>query len=77
MSPPLPRRHRWTATVFYRSPTTRGAERYVRAAHVILHLHLLCRECNADLAFVIDKKMEINRARKWKLDGHGSHVEGT
>lgn len=46
-------------------------------ADVVIILMRLCRNVGCDLLEEIEKKMAINRARKWKLDGfgHGYHVK--
>lgn len=46
-------------------------------ADIVIVLYRLVARANTDLAAEIDKKMAVNRARTWRLDGHGHgyHVE--
>ena len=45
-------------------------------ADVVIILYRLAERLGVDLMSEIDRKMEINRSRKWNLDstGHGYHV---
>lgn len=45
-------------------------------ADVVIVLHRLAWRCGVDLYAAVNQKMEINRRRKWNLDGsgHGYHV---
>ena len=47
------------------------------AADVVIVLSRLFVELGVDMHAAIDRKMAINRARRWTLDGngHGHHVE--
>ena len=47
------------------------------AADVVIVLSRLFVELGVDMHAAIDRKMQINRARRWTLDGngHGQHVE--
>lgn len=47
------------------------------AADIVIILYQLVERLGKDLLDEIDKKMTINRARKWSLDGsgHGYHVK--
>jgi hypothetical protein len=46
-------------------------------ADIVICLMRLTDRLGCDLAAEIDRKMQINRARQWKLDGdgHGSHID--
>lgn len=46
-------------------------------ADVVICLMRLMARLNADIQDAINRKMAINRGRKWKLDGdgHGSHIK--
>lgn len=48
----------------------------VEVADVVIVLYRLARNLGVDLHAEVDRKMAINRAREWKLDGsgHGYHV---
>lgn len=52
-----------------------GAE----CADVLICLYRVAERLGVDLHAEVDRKMAINRARKWSLDGHGHgyHVEET
>lgn len=58
--------------------TTRGAtcEMLGNLRRIVKYLDTLAICANFDLRAEVDKKMAINRAREWKLDGtgHGYHV---
>lgn len=47
------------------------------AADVVITLYRLASRLHADLHAEIDRKMAINRARKWRRDGtgHGYHIK--
>jgi hypothetical protein len=47
------------------------------ASHIAGLLEWIVEKLGGDLRVAVDDKMEINRARKWKLDssGHGYHVK--
>ena len=47
------------------------------AADIVIVLFRVAEMCGRDLLEEVDRKMSINRARKWKLsgDGHGYHVK--
>ena len=47
------------------------------AADVVIVLYRLAHVCGVDLHAAIDRKMAINRQRKWAVtdDGHGYHVK--
>lgn len=47
------------------------------AADVVIVLARIFESCGVDMHDAIDRKMAINRARRWTLDGngHGQHVE--
>lgn len=47
-------------------------------ADIVIVLYRLCARAGQPLTDAIDAKMAINRARKWRLDGHGHgyHVKG-
>lgn len=47
------------------------------AADVVIVLARIFESCGIDMHATIDRKMAINRARRWVLDGngHGQHVE--
>lgn len=49
------------------------------AADVAILLHLICGRLGLDLNEEIDRKMTINRARKWRVDatGCGYHVKAS
>ncbi len=53
------------------------AEILEECADVVIVLMRLARDVRGDLLEAVDRKMAINRARKWTLDGngHGQHVE--
>lgn len=40
-------------------------------ADVVIILMRLCDRNGRNLALAIDQKMAVNRARRWRLDGHG------
>lgn len=44
--------------------------------NIVSLMHAICIRLGTDLQTEIDKKMAVNRARTWKLDGsgHGYHV---
>jgi len=46
-------------------------------ADIVIVLYRLVARANTDLAMEIDKKMAVNKARTWRLDGygHGYHVK--
>jgi len=45
------------------------------AADITIILMRLCERVGADLLTEIDRKMQVNRNRKWKVaNGHGYHV---
>ncbi|CAN7395265.1 MazG-like family protein [Neorhizobium sp. LjRoot104] len=47
-------------------------------ADVVIVLYRLVHRFDADMAAQIDRKMTINRARKWNVaNGHGYHVKAT
>lgn len=48
----------------------------VEIADVVIVLYGVATRLGVDLHAEVDKKMEINRARRWALDGtgHGYHV---
>lgn len=41
------------------------------AADVVILLHRVCALMGADLDAAVDAKMQINRARRWRLSGDG------
>jgi Phosphoribosyl-ATP pyrophosphohydrolase. len=43
-------------------------------ADVIIVLSRLATRMGIDLAYEIDRKMQINRKREWKLDGSGARL---
>ncbi len=45
-------------------------------ADIVIILYRLATRLNSDVSAEIERKMMINRGRKWKLshDGHGYHV---
>jgi hypothetical protein len=46
-----------------------------KAADIVIVLHRLCERMGVDLHQEIDRKMQINRARRWVVvGGHGQHV---
>lgn len=48
----------------------------VEAADIVIILYRLAHRFGFDLHEVIDRKMAINRARKWNVaNGHGYHVK--
>lgn len=49
----------------------------VEIADVVIVLYRLASKLGVDLHDEIDKKMAINRARKWRLDGagQGQHIK--
>lgn len=50
----------------------------VEAADIVIILYRLAERFGADLHNEIDKKMAINRNRKWNVaNGHGYHVKET
>jgi NTP pyrophosphatase (non-canonical NTP hydrolase) len=47
----------------------------IEAADVVIVLYRLCERMGVDLHSAIDAKMQINRARHWRVEGgHGQHV---
>jgi len=46
-------------------------------ADIVIILYRLCERLGVNLLDEVDRKMKINRQRKWKLrgDGHGDHVK--
>lgn len=46
-------------------------------ADILMMLYRMADVLNVDLHDIVDRKMIINRARKWKLDshGHGQHIK--
>ena len=68
------------ATRLYTSigPSTEDEEHLIKeAADVVITLFRLARNMGFDLLDEVDKKMAINRKRRWKLDGtgHGYHIK--
>jgi NTP pyrophosphatase (non-canonical NTP hydrolase) len=55
----------------------RHAEALTEAADVVILLHRLAHELGGDLAGAVDAKMQINRARQWRItgDGVGAHIK--
>lgn len=55
--------------------TADGRDIAYEAADVVIVLYRLCDVLGADLDYVIKKKLDINRHRKWSRDGtgHGYH----
>ena len=54
------------------------AEAALETADVFILLYRVATLCGFDVAEAVDRKMVINRARKWtrKGDGTGSHIKG-
>lgn len=54
------------------------AEAALEAADVFILLYRVATVCGFDINEAVDRKMAINRARKWarKGDGTGSHIKG-
>lgn len=48
----------------------------LECADVVIVLHRVAYRCGFDLYAMVDRKMAVNRRRKWKIDGsgHGYHI---
>jgi NTP pyrophosphatase (non-canonical NTP hydrolase) len=58
------------------STNDKNPKAHEEMADVLIVLFRLAARMGIDLLDAVDKKMEINRSREWKLDGsgHGYHV---
>ena len=59
------------------SPVTIPYEAAEECADILIVLYVLAERLGTDIHAGVERKMAINRARKWKLDGSGcgQHIE--
>ena len=67
------------STMEMSNPETAKRSLQYHLPNLVTDLYMLCKKQFHELPNMVDQKMQINRARQWKIDGngHGQHVETT